>query len=123
MKRVSMANKKQPSQPKSTEEILREMEAMVKDGGTDLSSPGESSGGGLKSLLNFFVKVVPEEEEALRPKPSASHPPTPSPQQHTGPRVSDLVAGESSPKFSPPPAAAGDLAQKPFAEIYREAGI
>src|SRR5262245_26954783 len=118
-----MANKKQTPQPKSTEEILREMEAKVKEEGTGYSSYGESSGSGLKSLLNFFVKVVPEEQEAPKPNTSTFNPPTPSPQRTAGPRVSDLVAGESAPKFAPPPPAAGDLSQKPFAEIYREAEI
>jgi hypothetical protein len=119
-----MANKKQPSQPKSTEEILREMEAMAQDDNDSDSSagkPGEtdSSGGTLKSLLGFFVKVVPEDSEASKPNPPALNPP----QRQAGPRVGDLVAGEAAPKFSAPSTTADDLSQKAFAEIYREAGI
>jgi hypothetical protein len=127
-----MANKKQPSQPKSTEEILREMESMAQDvrpGGPSFDQSGDKSGGaksgggGLKSLLDFFVKVVPEEEEAPKPKPPAPNAPTPPPQRPDGPRVGDLVSGESAPKFAAPPAGGGDLSQKPFTEIYREAGV
>ncbi len=119
-----MANRKQPSQPKSTEEILREMEAMAQDESDSGSSAGKpvgagSSGGGLKSLLGFFVKVVPEESEEPNPKPPALN----TPQRQAGPRVGDLVAGEAKPKFSPPSTTADDLSQMPFAEIYREAGI
>jgi hypothetical protein len=119
-----MANKKQASQPKSTEEILREMEAMAQ--GESGSSPSsgkpdgtDSSGGALKSLLGFFVKVVPEESETSKPKPPV---PEASPRQ-AGQRVGDLVAGEATPKFSTPSSTSDDLSEKPFAEIYREAGI
>lgn len=118
-----MPNQKQPSQPRSTEEILREMEEMARESGSD--KPVKSSGGGLKSFLDFFVKVVPEEPEvepsagAPKPKSAAAH----SKQEPgAGPRVSDLVAGEPAPKFTPPQTGA-DLASKPFDEIYREAGI
>ncbi len=39
--------------------------------------------------------------------------------------MADLVAGEEKPQFAPPPAADPnqDLSEKPFEEIYREAGI
>src|SRR5262245_10503560 len=122
-----MADKKQPSPPKSTDEILREMEAMAQGeraGGSSSDKPGDagSSGGGLKSLIDFFVKVVPDESEA----PMPNKPPTPkapTTQRQAGPRVGDLVAGEETPKFSTPAGTADDLSQKPFPEIYEEAGI
>lgn len=117
-----MPNPNQPARPKTTEEILREMEE-ISHGGGEAPHPKEQSGGALKSLLGFFVKVVPEEEtppEAAK-QSVASQP---------APRVKDLVAGEAQPKFTPPPAAAAtpnapgvDLAAKPFAEIYREGGV
>jgi hypothetical protein len=68
-------------------------------------------------LLGFFVKVVPEEVEA----PPETEAPRPTPR--TGPRVADLVAGEPAPKFTPPKTDAADPSDKPFEEIYREAGI
>jgi hypothetical protein len=118
-----MPNQKQPSQPRSTEDILREMEEVARESGPD--APDRPSGGGLKSFLDFFVKVVPEETGeapgANAPKPkSAAAPPKPAPA--SGPRVGDLVAGEPAPKFDlhQPDA---DLSSKPFDEIYREAGV
>ena len=117
-----MPSQKQPSQPRSTEEILREMEDMARESGSD--RPAKSSGGGLKSFLDFFVKFDPEEPEgepgagAPKPKSTATH----SKQAPAGPRVRDLVAGEPAPKFTPPQTSA-DLSSKPFDEIYREAGI
>jgi hypothetical protein len=116
-----MTNKKQPSQPKSTDEILREMEDIARDEMTGGSSSDKSGGGGLKSLINFFVKVVPEESEESTPK--TPPPSSAKAQRAAGPRVGDLVAGEATPKFSTPSTAEDDLSQKPFAEIYREAGI
>ncbi len=116
-----MPNPNQPSRPKTTEEILREMEEMSQSKSDAPKSKEESgSGGALKSLLGFFVKVVPD--EATPPAP-AQRPPQP------GPRVKDLVADEAPPKFAPPPAAVTpnapgvDLAAKPFDEIYREGGV
>ena len=116
-----MPSQKQPSQPKSTEDILREMEEMARESGSN--SPAKSSGGGLKSFLDFFVKVVPEEPEGEpggpKPKPAAAQ----SKQAPGGgQRVSDLVAGEPKPKFDIPQTA-GDLSSKSLDEIYREAGI
>lgn len=124
-----------PPRPKSTEEILQEMEAMSKGIGTSSSDsseeePRKEGGGAFKSLLGFFVKVVPEEEEGTQ-TPSASNqtaPPRPasrpiSPPIRTGPRVSDLVAGEAPPTFKTPKAGGGDLSQRPFEQIYKEAGI
>jgi len=129
-----MPNQKQPPQPRSTEDILREMEAMARDTGSDSPAPpGKSSGGGLKSFFDFFVKVVPEETEeapkegapksksAATPSAPASRPASPAPSSG-GTRVGDLVAGEPPPKFDPPQTDA-DLSSKPFDEIYREAGI
>lgn len=118
-------NSKQPAKPRSSEDILREMEEMAND--DNPAQPEPRSGGGLKSLLDFFVKVVPDEDAT--PPPQAR--PTAAPKtlttqplpQRTGPRVADLVAGEQAPKFAAPPNAAFDLAQKPFEEIYREAGL
>jgi hypothetical protein len=122
-----MANPKQPAKPRSTEEILREMEEMVGDvGGEDPGpSAGGKSSGGLKSLLDFFVKVVPEEGEGS-PAAAPAAPVTPakpatSPPK-AGPRVADLIAGEPAPKFAAPKTGA-DLSQKTFEDIYREAGI
>lgn len=111
-----MANPKQPSKPRSTEEILREMEEMVGEtrGEGQGPSTGGQSGGGLKSLLDFFVKVVPEEEQTSPAKPA--------PPATAGQRVGDLVAGEPAPKFDAPKTGA-DLSQKAFEDIYREAGI
>jgi len=124
-----------PPRPKSTEDILREMEAMSKGVGSGPAVSDEEEhrkeGGALKSLLGFFVKVVPDEEEGAQmpathpknaPPPSASRPTAPPPLR-TGPRVADLVAGEPPPTFKTPKAGAGDLAQRPFDQIYREAGI
>ena len=37
--------------------------------------------------------------------------------------MADLVAGESAPRFKPPANAAGDLATRPFAQIYKEARL
>jgi len=129
-----MPNQKQPPQPRSTEEILREMEAMARESGADSPAPpGKSSGGGLKSLLDFFVKVVPDEPEAppgVEPPKSKSGATPPAPTTRPaagapasgGQRVSDLVAGEPAPKFAPPQTDA-DPSSKSFDEIYREAGI
>src|SRR5215475_4446945 len=59
---------KQPTKPRSTEDILREMENVSKGIGRDSEEddlsgrPTARHGGALKSLLNFFVTVVPEEQ-------------------------------------------------------------
>ncbi len=126
-----LMSSKQPPRPKSTEDILREMESMSKGIGhaeeTASEAPAKKEGGALKSLLGFFVKVVPEEEETPAPRPSApSQRQSPSAQSampRTGPRVADLVAGEPAPKFKSTGAETGDLSQKPFEQIYREAGL
>lgn len=112
----------QPTKPKSTEDILREMEEMS---GRE-AEPKASSGGALKSLLGFFVKVVPEENEAPPPvRIPVTPPPSRGPQ--VGPCVGDLVAGEPAPKFTPPTsgvsASEADLANKAFTDIYREANL
>ena len=119
-----MSDPKQPRRPKTTEEILAEMESMSSGVGArapeHASAPVEThakEGGALKSLLGFFVKVVPEEGEQQRAAPptkpqargaSPSPPATSAPR--TGPRVSDLVSGEASPQsqfgtagLAPPP--------------------
>jgi hypothetical protein len=64
-----MPDPKQPRRPKTTQEILAEMENMSKGVGSTApeeagegSAKGHQAGGALKSLLGFFVKVVPDEE-------------------------------------------------------------
>jgi hypothetical protein len=119
-----MPNPKQPAKPRSSEDILREMQEMANE--DEPAKPEPRSGGGLKSFLDFFVKVVPDEEESAPPaRPTAAQKtlatqPLP---QRVGPRVADLVAGEQAPKFAAPPNAAFDLSQKAFDDIYREAGL
>jgi hypothetical protein len=132
-----MPDPKQPRRPKTTEEILAEMESMSSGIGAQApeqaSAPVEThpkEGGALKSLLGFFVKVVPEEEEQQQATPPAKPQPrgaSPSPPAasatRTGPRVSDLVSGEASPQFKVPSAATGNLANRPFEQIYKEARL
>ena len=103
-----MTDPRQPRRPKSTEEILAEMESMSK--GVGSTEPGQTppKEGAFKSLLGFFVKVVPDEEQQTAPP-------------RTGPRVADLVAAEAPPRFKAP--ASGDLASRPFERIYEEAGL
>jgi hypothetical protein len=122
-----MPNPKQPGKPRSTDDILREMENMSKGVEPDSEpqrSPAparESHGGALKSLLNFFVTVVPEEEMSASKSsapPAKNNPPPPA-----RVRVADLVAEEPPPSFSAPETHAGVAADKPFDEIYKEAGI
>ncbi len=99
--------------PKTTDEILSEMQSVS---GTEASDKQDSgAGGALKSLLGFFVKVTPDENEI----PATPTAPPPAPR----PRVSELVPPEPAPKFKPAAASASDLANKPFDEIYREAGL
>lgn len=121
-----------PPRPKSTEDILREMEAMSKGVGSGSASPDREEsgkeGGAFKSLLGFFVKVVPDEEEGAKghSAPPKTAPPSASRQTapiRTRPRVADLVAGEPPPVFKTPKSDAGDLAQRDLDQIYREAGI
>jgi len=143
-----MANTKRPADPRSTEEILREMEELSKSidqtlsevSGPESSKPSPAStaasaqhgkGGAFKSLLNFFVSV--ESEEGASSSDSAVGDVTASAavsadqQSSAGPRVKDLVAGEEHPTFDVPDdaagAAAGDLSRKAFEEIYTEAGV
>ena len=132
-----MSDPKQPRRPKTTEEILAEMESMSSGIGSPApeqpnAPPPAKEGGALKSLLGFFVKLVPEEEQQhpaappahAKPQARASSPPPPAATApRTGARVSDLVAGESSPQFKAPAAAAGDLANRPFEQIYKEAKL
>ena len=99
--------------PKTTDEILNEMQSVSGTESNEKSDAG--AGGALKSLLGFFVKVAPDENEI----PVAAQAPTAPPR----PRVSELVPPEPAPKFTPAPASSSDLADKPFEEIYREAGL
>jgi hypothetical protein len=124
-----MSNK--PPKPKSTEEILREMEAMSEGRGAS-SPPSEShkSGGGLKSLMDFFIKVVPDDaEDAPPPPPDFTRPQPQAPRNAvpTAPRqaqqVADLVANESAPTFKVPGKSGDDLSQRPLEQIYKDAGI
>ena len=102
--------------PKTTDEILNEMQSVS---GTESNENSDSgAGGALKSLLGFFVKVAPDENEI----PVAAQAPT-APPPAPRPRVSELVPAEPAPKFTPAPASSSDLADKPFEEIYREAGL
>jgi hypothetical protein len=118
-----MPNPKHPPKPKSTEEMLREMEGMSKGVGSRSETGGAHEGraanspGALKSLLGFFIKVVPEEE--AQTEAGSGSQPAPPPKQ----RVADLVAEEPAPKFKTQQPQAGDLSAKPFEEIYKEAGI
>lgn len=116
--------------PKSTEEILREMEAMSEGRGSSSSSAHpHKSGGAFKSLMDFFVKVVPEEEEALPPPPEFTKPQAQVPRNavptapRQAPRVADLVADEPAPKFHATTKQGEDLSQREFAQIYKDAGI
>jgi len=137
-----MADRKRPSDQRSTEDILREMEELSKSIDSTISgissepaaqaAPSSSApkrgGGAMKSLLNFFVSVEPEEGGAAAPEappPDASDAPADAPPARAaGPRVADLVAGEEPPTFSAPDAGAGgDLAAKSLEEIYTEAGL
>ena len=124
-----MPNSKQPAKSRSAEDILREMEEMASDARTASPKAAPRSGSGLKSFLDFFVKVVPDETENPGPasgpagRPSATPQAQPNAGPRTGPRVGDLVAGEPAPKFTVPKSAATDLSQKPFEELYREAGV
>lgn len=112
---------KQPAKARSTDDILREMEEMATSVGGGADTPANNkSGGALKSLMNFFIKIEPEAESAL---PAASGPPKgQAAPPRTGPRVADLVAGEPAPQFKPP-AEGANLSQKPFEEIYQSAGL
>jgi hypothetical protein len=124
-----MSNK--PPRPKSTEEILREMEAMSEGAGRSSPAGGEhKSGGAFKSLMDFFVKVVPEEEQDAPPPPPQFTKPQAQPPRNAVPtaprpmpRVADLVADEPAPKFAVPSKQGDDLAQRPFEQIYRDAGV
>jgi hypothetical protein len=125
-----MPDPKQPRRPKSTEEILAEMENMSKGVGSSApeetgetgSAKGHQGGGAFKSLLGFFVKVVPEEDTEQKGA-STKAPAHNVAGDRTASRVADLVAGEASPQFKAPSASAADLASRPFEQIYKEARI
>ncbi|MBI3650625.1 MAG: hypothetical protein HY231_06205 [Acidobacteria bacterium] len=125
-----MSNK--PPRPKSTEDILREMEAMSEGTGKSAHAGGGPKGGGaFKSLMDFFVKVVPEEGEDAPPppppeftKPQAQVPRSAVPSApRPAPRVAELVADEPLPKFNVPTKQGDDLSQRPFEQIYKDAGV
>jgi hypothetical protein len=109
-----MANNK-PNEPRSTADILREMEEMVGDAERPAA---KKSGGAFKSLMDFFVKVVPEESEAPAPVASSVPPPPPQPR-----RVSEIVAPEPAPQFAAPAAQGTDYSQLPFDELYQKAKL
>ncbi|MBL8203962.1 MAG: hypothetical protein JNM09_07000 [Blastocatellia bacterium] len=122
-----MANPRQPnkpqSTPKSTEDILREMEEISDN---ETTAEASSGGGALKSLLGFFVKVADDNEAPVPIKMSAPPPPS-TPTPRVGPRVGDLIANEPAPKVAPPLAkpnvTSTNLAEEPFEEIYKAAGV
>jgi hypothetical protein len=138
-----MADRKRQGDQRSTDDILREMEELSKsidstisdispaprDQTEQASAPRRGSGGAMKSLLNFFVSVEPEEgaaaTEAIPDAPESSPAATAPPAMAKGPRVADLVAGEEHPTFAPPAhdEAGVDLSAKPLEEIYVEAGL
>ena len=93
-----MPNPNHPNNPKSTDDILREMEEMS---GNERKAESSSSGA-LKSLLGFFVKVVPDENEVEMEAPPIKTAAPQKPTPRTGPRVGDLVANEPPPQFTPP---------------------
>jgi hypothetical protein len=127
---------------KSPEEIMREMDEMLEKLGASPSvTPSQASpdqtpkkGGALKSVLNFFVKIEPEEGEEIPAEVAESLSiPSGSTPANTGnvtrgdtqkrPKVADLVAGEEQPTFTAPESTTEDLSNKSFEEIYQEAGI
>lgn len=113
-----------PKQNKrSTEDILREMESVAD--AQPQPAKEKPSTGTLRSFLDFFVKVVPEEEDApVSDSTPRREPPLPAGSVSGAPtRVSDLVANEPAPHFAPSAVDEADLAQKPFDEIYAEAGV
>ena len=122
-----MSNK--PPRPKSTEEILREMESMSE--GIGSSSAEKSSGkGAFKSLMDFFIKVEPEEGGVAPPEVTKPQPPRAGGQPsiprlpQTSQRVGDLVADEPPPRLKVPSnAGASDLAQREFEQIFKDAGL
>jgi hypothetical protein len=125
-----MSNK--PPRPKSTEEILREMEAMSEGKGlaSESGQSHKSGGGGFKSLMDFFIKVVPDEAEDAPPsppdftRPQAQSPRNAVPTTPRQPqRVADLVAGEPAPTFKVPAKQGEDLAQREFTQIYKDANL
>lgn len=125
-----MPDPKKPLRPKSTQEILAEMENMSKglgssaheDAAESRNAKGRHEGGALKSLLGFFVKVVPEEEPE-REGASAKPPARNIAGDRTASRVADLVADEALPQFKAPADATTGLASRPFEQIYKEAQI
>ncbi len=123
-----------PQKPKSTEEILREMEQMSQGVGSS-GEPKKAGGGALKSLMDFFIKVEPDEEQTTPPPPpqfTAQQQPSPRRAVPTGSlnvprqpqRVGDLVADEPLPTMKAPTVKQGeDLSQRDFGQIYKDASI
>ncbi len=113
-----------PQRPKSTEEILREMEEMSEGGASQAKS-----GGTFKSLMDFFIKVVPDEEtppppaEFTAPQKQPPNRAVPQPIQPQRQRVTDLVANEPAPQFKPTARQGEDLSQRDFEQIFKEAGF
>ncbi len=119
-----MPNPNQPNKPKSTEDILREMETMS---GNETKAEASSGGGSaLKSLLGFFVKVADDEESPAPVKMPAPPAPAGPPSAAQRARVGDLIANDPAPKIAPstaPVSAKVNLAEEPFEEIYKAAGV
>jgi hypothetical protein len=133
-----MANRKQPEDNRSTEDILREMNELsqsIDSSIADISSEPQRQGaqpathkrgGAMKSLLNFFVSVEPGEGESQQEANSPAAAVIPEAASTAkGTRVADLVAGEKPPTFEQFGSASGggDLAAKSLEEIYMEAGL
>jgi hypothetical protein len=127
-----------PKSPAELNQMLQDMEKMSKEAASP-AKPESQSGGALKSLLGFFVKIHDEDEDKpalpAPAKPQASEPVKPMPSSANkavgagGPmptprRVGELVSDEPAPKFDRPKVSSvEDRASIPFTEIYREAGI
>jgi hypothetical protein len=134
-----MADRKRRDDQRSTEDILREMEELsqsINSAVSDISggeAPEASHAaprrrGAMKSLLDFFVSVEPEEGGAGGSEPAAAPgggpPAEAAPGSAKAPRVADLVAGEERPRFEQPEGGADeDLSTRPLEEIYSEAGL
>lgn len=130
-----MADRKRRDDQRSTEDILREMEELSQSINSTVSDiSGEQAPeashaaprkrGAMKSLLNFFVSVEPEEGGAEGAEGAAHADDAPAVEPPKGPRVADLVADEEQPRFEQPAGGADeDLSTKPLEEIYSEAGL
>src|SRR5262249_30493286 len=85
--------------PKTTDEILREMEEMSKgvsnSDAQERAAPKSEGGGALKSLLGFFIKVHDEDEQP-ESQPAAK------PAPNTAPKNQPAAKGTQQPSMPPP---------------------